>query len=275
VTRQIAGPVVMLNLLRFRERRPFSATTTMRCRICRIMFVRSVILAIALCGSSSRLLGQGDSIIRAMHDRYAKTWYRTLRFTQKTTLRTPADTIVVETWKEVGMFPGRLRIDIQRATGNLTAIYAGDSLFIVRGDTTVRRTPARNILLIIGFDVYAQPVDQTLAALRSEHYPTTPVREDTWEGRPVYVIGTPTHQLWIDKDRLLFVRSLQPNGRDTTKTDEYRFDHYVRVPNGWLAEQVEAYSDGTVVQREEYRDVRTNVAVDSGTFTPSRLTKSP
>src|SRR5579863_9176131 len=69
----------------------------------------------------------GDAVIQAMHDRYAKTWYHTLTFTQKTTLRTPADTMVIETWKEAAILPGRLRIDIQRASGNLTAIYSGDS----------------------------------------------------------------------------------------------------------------------------------------------------
>jgi outer membrane lipoprotein-sorting protein len=230
-------------------------------------------LAWALPAVAQTAPATGDAVIQAMHDRYAKTWYHTLAFTQKTTLRTAADTMAIETWKEASILPGRLRIDIQRASGNLVAIYSGDSLYIVRADGTASRLPLRNILLIMGFDVYAQPAEQTLAVLHGQHYATTSVREDTWEGRPVYVIGAPpgdprTAQLWIDKDRLLYVRSIQPDSRDTTKTSEYRFDNYVQVPHGWLSEKVEAYEDGKLIQQEEYSDVRTNGPVDPKIFVP-------
>lgn len=215
----------------------------------------------------------GAAVIRAMHDRYAKTWYRTLSFTQKTTRRTQADTMVIETWKERALIPGYLRIDIERATGNTSVVYGGDSLFVWRGDSTITRAATRNILLVIGFDVYRQPPETTLAVLAAEHYPTTPVREDTWEGRPVYVIGAAagdlhSHQLWIDKGRLLFVRALEPDQRDSTKTVDLRFDNYVKVPSGWLSETVEIYRDGKLAQREEYRDVRTNIPVDPKIFSP-------
>jgi hypothetical protein len=215
----------------------------------------------------------GDAVIRAMHDKYASTWYKTLSFTQKTTRRTPADTMVIETWHERALIPGYLRIDIQRATGDLSVVYAGDSLFAWRGDSTLTRSATRNILLVIGFDVYRQPPEATLAVLEREHFPMTPVREDTWEGRPVYVIGAAagdlrSRQLWIDKDRLLFMRAIEPDQRDTTKTVDMRFDNYVKVPSGWLSETVEIYHDGKLVQREEYSEVRTNIPVDPKIFVP-------
>ena len=215
----------------------------------------------------------GDAVIRAMHDKYAATWYKTLSFTQQTTRRTPADSMVIETWRERAMIPGYLRIDVQRATGDLSIVYAGDSLFVWRGDGTITRAATRNILLIIGFDVYRQSAEKTLALLEAEHFPMTPVREDTWRGRPVYVIGAAagdlhSHQLWIDKERLLFVRGIQPDERDSTKTVDMRFDNYAKVPGGWLSETVEVYRDGKLVQREEYSDVRTNVPVDPQIFSP-------
>jgi hypothetical protein len=238
---------------------------------------RWLAIALAVAGTPLAMHAQGalttgDAVIQAMHDRYAKTWYHTLTFTQKTTRRTPADTMAIETWKEEGMLPGKLRINIQRATGNLSAIYSGDSVFVVRGDSTVSRAAARNILLIMGFDVYGQPAEQTLAVLHGEHYPTTSVREDTWEGRPVYVIGAPagdtkSPQIWVDKERLLYVRSIQPD-RDTTKTSEYRFDNYVQVPHGWLSEKVLAFVDGKLIQQEEYSDVHTDAPVDPKIFVP-------
>ena len=216
----------------------------------------------------------GEAVIRAMHDKYAKSWYRTLSFTQKSTIRTPADTMKVETWKERALLPGHLRIDVERATGNVVAVYSGDSLFVWRGDSVLTRDATRNILLVIGFDVYGQPPETTLAVLEAEHFPMTPMREDTWEGRPVYVIGAAagdlrSHQLWIDKERLLFVRSIEPDDRDTTKTIDIRFDNYVKMPSGgWLSERVEIYRDGKLVQREEYSDVRTNEPIDPRIFAP-------
>jgi hypothetical protein len=236
-------------------------------------------LAIAVV-CTAPLLGQstptsGDQIIRAMHDRYAKTWYRTLTFSQKTIIHRSPDSTVTETWNEMALLPGRLRIDLLRATGTLEALYAGDSLFIWRGDSVLARRQSRNIFMIMGFDVYTQPVETTLAVLASERYMMTPVREDTWMGKPVYVIGAAagdlrSRQLWIEKDRLLFVRAIQPDLRDTTQVGDYRFENYVRVKGGWIAETVETLANGKVTQREEYFDVKTNVPVDSSRFVPPR-----
>ena len=215
----------------------------------------------------------GEAVIRAMHDKYASSWYRTLSFTQKTTRRTPADTMVIETWRERAMIPGYLRIDIERTTGDQTIVFGGDSIFVWHGDSVLTRAATRNILMVIGFDVYRQPPETTLAVLAREHYPMTPVREDTWEGKPVYVIGAAagdlrSPQLWIEKDRLLFMRAIQPDERDSTITLDMRFDNYVKVEGGWLSETVELYRNGKIRQREEYSEVRTNIPVDPKIFVP-------
>ncbi len=209
----------------------------------------------------------GDAIIRAMHDKYAKTWYHTLTFTQKTTRRTPKDSMVIETWNEEAMLPGHLRIEIHSAKP-VTAMFVGDSIFVWNSEKVLSRAESRNILLIMGFDVYGQSPEKTLEMLGKEHFPMSPVREDTWEGRPVYVIGSGRRQLWIDKERLLFVRGTEPNGRDSTKGDDFRFDNYVEFPSGWVAESVEEYTDGKLQQLEEYTDVKPNATIDPARFTP-------
>jgi hypothetical protein len=238
--------------------------------------VAFVAVLLALPGSSLVVSppANGEAVIRAMHDRYATSWYRTLGFTQKSTIRTPADTMIVETWKERALLPGHLRIDVERATGSVVAVYSGDSLFVWRGDSVLTRAATRNILLVIGFDVYRQPAETTMAVLAAEHFPLAPMHEETWRGRPVFVIGAApgdlhSHQLWIDKDRLLFVRSLEPDDRDSTRTVDIRFDNYVKLPRGgWLSERVEIYRDGKLVQREEYSDVRANMPIDPQIFVP-------
>ena len=42
----------------------------------------------------------GEDVLRVMHDRYAKTWYETLTFTQKSTTYNADGTSKAETWHE-------------------------------------------------------------------------------------------------------------------------------------------------------------------------------
>lgn len=187
--------------------------------------------------------------------------------------RTGADS-VSETWDEVLLMPDRLRIDVRGANPKRAYIYNGDSLFVVRGDS-VTHLAQPNLLFLMGFSVYREPVEQTLRALQRQHFAMTPVHEDTWEGHRVYVIGAAkgdlrSRQLWIDRDRLLFLRALQPDGRDSAKTDDYRFDNYKHEPGGWISETVLELTDGKVVFHEEYRDVHINAQLDSAKFEPPK-----
>ena len=70
----------------------------------------------------------GEDVIRAMHDRYAATWYKTLTFSQTTTIARPNGTTLVQQWLEAGKFPGRLRIDTDTAARG-GVIYGGDSVY--------------------------------------------------------------------------------------------------------------------------------------------------
>jgi len=214
----------------------------------------------------------GDQVIRAMHDRYAGKWYKTLTFQQKTTRRTPADTMVIETWYETAEVPGRLRIDVA-PRGGMSYIYANDSFYVTKKDSVLRRVAGRNPLLILGFDVYGQPADKTIDVLKAEGFDLGPVHEDTWEGRPVYVVGaakgdTTSKQFWVDKDRLLFVRLLEPSPRDSTKLGDTRFDDYRPLGHGWISALVEFYAGGKLMQREEYSDIKADPKIPANTFTP-------
>lgn len=214
----------------------------------------------------------GREVIDAMHRRYGDTWYQTVSFTETTMRRTPADSMVTETWREALLIPGRLRIDVERSNPKLSYICSDDSFFVVRGDS-VTRLLRRNLLLIMGFNVYLQPVEKTLGELSAMHFGMTPVRTDMWEGREVYVIGAAkgdlhSAQLWIDRDRMLFVRALEPDASDSTKTDEYRFDNYKLEPGGWISETVIGMTAGKVTLREEYANVRINAHLDPAMFVP-------
>jgi hypothetical protein len=222
----------------------------------------------------------GEGVVRAMRDRYASTWYKTLTFVQKTTQMPPqGGPPRVSTYYESMASPGRLRIDtdIDRGSGQL---FANDSQYIVVSNAVRRAVPGHNVLQVVGFDVYTQPVEKTVAILRELGFPTMPVRESTWQNRPVWVIGggpTDLHsnQLWFDKERLVFVRLLQPLPTDTTKTFEARFDEYVPAGHAWVAPVVRIYNDGKLSVLEEYANIRTDRTLSEALFDPKRWATAP
>jgi len=221
----------------------------------------------------------GETLLAAMHDRYAGKWYRTMTFRQTTTsVRNGAEQKA--TWYETMMLPGRLRIDtdIERGTGTL---YANDSQYVVLNNALRRGVAGHNPLLVLGFDVYGQPAARTASVLRDLGFPMTPVREGTWEDRPVWIVGgsgpTDLHssQFWVDKERLLFVRLLQPFAGDTTQTSDIRFEDYRPAGNGWVAARVEGYTGGKRTLLEEYADIRVDPTVSDQLFDPRKWSAAP
>ena len=217
----------------------------------------------------------GSGIVRAMHDRYATTWYQSLTFTQTTTISLPSGSSLVQTWLEAGKMPGRLRIDTDsmRQSG---VIYAGDSVFQFAGGRLVRADTGMNDLLILGFDVYAQPADQTIAILRKRGFDLTKLASTTWEGRSAYIVGatggdSTSKQFWVDAERLLFVRLLETRRTPTgTRREDIRFQRYVPHAGGWVAEEVVMLRDGKQSLREQYANVRINVPLADALFDPKQ-----
>jgi len=222
----------------------------------------------------SRYANGGD-VIEAMHARYAGKWYRTLTFQQKTSRLLPNGTWRVETWYEAMRIPGRLRIDFDPVSAGNGVLYARDSQFVVQNGRPLRGDPGINPLLLLGFDVYTATVAHTTARLRREGFDLSKVHETTFQGKPMIVVGARKgdynrKQFWIDKEKLLFVRMLEPTPRDTTKMQDIRFVNYERRGNAWIAPRVEIWSEQKLVFYEDYEDIRVDVPLDDALFIPSR-----
>lgn len=212
------------------------------------------------------------SLVREMHARYDGRWYRTLAFTQQTTFSAPGQPVRVESWDEYGAMPGRLRIEFPGGRG---VIFSGDSTYSFAGDSLVRRERRRNELLILGFDVYAQPPETTLRILAEEGFDLSRFRTDHWQGRPVYVVGAAAadssgKQFWVDAERLVFVRMLSAPPRTPDRVQDLRFNGYVPAGGGWIAPEVEIVVDGQRVFHEVYSNVRVDLPLDASLWEPER-----
>jgi hypothetical protein len=216
-----------------------------------------------------------EQLVRAMHDRYAGKWYQTLAFVQKNTRYLPDGRTDTSTWSEAISLPGKLRIDVEpRANGNGN-IYRNDTVYVFNNGRLVRQTRAPHPLLLLGFDVYFVPVERSIATLREMGFDLSRMHQSTWQGRPAYVVGaaagdTRTRQFWIDRDRLVFVRLIEPSRRDTTKTSEIRFNRYYEIGGAWLSPEVEFLIDGTRDFLEDYTEIRTGVPLADTLFDPAK-----
>jgi hypothetical protein len=218
----------------------------------------------------------GREVLRAMHDRYAATWYHTLTFTQRNTATRPDGSEEHSTWLEYAGLPGRLRIEFLPADSGQGLLFVNDSQYVFRGDTLVNATAFVHPLMVLGFDVYFDPVERTAGRLEGLKFDLAgPVREDSWDGRPVYVVGARagdlrTRQFWVDKERLVFVRLLEPGRRDSTRINDIRFNKYQPVGPGWVSAEVAFLENSRRVWLEEYTEIKTDVPLAPVLFDASK-----
>ena len=130
-------------------------------------------------------------------------------------------------------------------------------------------------LLVLGFDVYMQPVERTMDQLRKAPrvFDLSVLSEGSWQGRPVWIVGAKagdlrTRQFWVDKERLVFVRMLEPAPRDTAKTADTRFNEYSPMSGGWVSAEVEFLVDGQQQFLEQYDEIQTTVALPAALWDP-------
>ena len=213
----------------------------------------------------------GAELIGQMRERYAGKWYRTLTFVQKTTLADGK----VETWYEAAELPGKLRIDIAPLDGKNTLLFRNDSLYRFEAGKLAESKAMVHPLMVLGFDVYAQPVDKTIQQLQTLGFDLTRLHQATWQGRPAYVVGaaagdTITRQFWIDKERLYFVRMVEPGKQNPSARVETQFNKYIPMGQGWLETEVRFLVDGETKMLEEYTEPKAGVTLDAAIFETGR-----
>ncbi len=106
------------------------------------------------------------------------------------------------------------------------------------------------------------------------------MHEESFDGRPTYVVGAKpgdlqTKQFWIDKERLYFVRLVEPSEQHPSTVQDIRFEDYKQVEGGgWLSEHVTIHADGKLVFEEKYSDVKINPPLKDDMFDPQQFLQS-
>ena len=195
-------------------------------------------------------------LVQAMQKKYAKSWYRTVTFVQKTTDYDKDGNKKVSTWYEALSVPGSLRIDFTPIKDGNGILFTDRKIFSFKDGKQESTRPFVHPLMILGFDIYKLPAADVMETLKGLKFDLAILREDTCQGRPVYVVGATqgdlhSAQVWIDQKNLYFVRMRRPAGKDGAQTQETQFNKYQRLGGGWMAPEVIFKVDGRIRTTEE------------------------
>ena len=235
-----------------------------------------LLLTLTVTLANAQDIRNGDALLRAMHDRYQSSWYQTVTFTQKSTTYKPDGTSAAETWYEAASIPGKLRIDIGPPADGKGYVLVDGDVSIIKDNKVAGTRHSVNMLLVLGFDVNRQDPAKTIEVVKGEGYDLSKLHEDTWGGKPAYVVGADqgdlkSKQFWVAKDTLLFVRVIEPAQGEPGKLDDIRFTNYQPLAGAWIAAGVEVWSEGKKVFSEDYTDIKANVKLAPGTFDPQQF----
>ena len=208
-------------------------------------FSSSLILLLTLAMVvSAAPITSSDQLIAAMQKKYAKAWYKTATFVQKTTNIDKDGNRKVETWFEAMSLPGSLRIDFTPTKDGNGILFTNSQIYVFKNGKVENNRDFVHPLMVLGFDIYRMPQSEAIEKLKGLKFDLTIFHEDTWQGRPVYVVGAKpgdahSAQFWIDKKNLYFVRMIRPAGKDGTQTQETQFNKYVKLGRGWMSPSLE------------------------------------
>jgi outer membrane lipoprotein-sorting protein len=242
-----------------------------------LLFCLLLMLVPVATASKKAKITTSEELVQAMQKKYAKSWYRSATFVQKTTETDKDGKTKVETWYEALSVPGHLRIDITPVKDGNGILFTDGKVYSFKEGKVEDSRPFIHPLMILGFDIYLLPQQEVIDTLKKLKFDLSILREDTWQGRKVYVVGAKegdlrAPQFWIDQERLLFVRLIGPVGKDGAHSSETQFNKYQKLGGGWMAPEVIFMIDGKTATTEEYSDMRANPKLDPKLFDPQSWT---
>jgi len=231
-------------------------------------------------GAGLRLATSGG-LLKAMHDRYDGKFLKTMSFLQNNTQYTSTGAEKKSQWYEHMEVPGKLRIAFLPATTKSGLVQVDDKVASFDNGIRVDFRRSINPLLLLTADVYVAPVTSISRALDSLHVDMELMRNDEWEGQPVYVVGakagdTTSNQMWVDRDHLRLVRFIQSQkAGDRTLVSDIRVQNYKDIDGFEIPTEFLVIRNGKPVWREQYADVRINDDFPAGTFDQARWNDIP
>jgi hypothetical protein len=228
--------------------------------------------------ASARIPGAGLSftstpgLLKAMHDVYSGKYLKTMSFLQNNTRYTTTGDEQKSQWYEHIEIPGKLRIAFLPAAQKSGLVQVDDRVASFDNGIRVDFRPSVNPMMLLTADVYVAPVATILRGLDSLHVDHSLIRNDEWEGEPVYVVGakvgdSTSNQMWVDRNHLRLVRFIQQSKMgERTIVSDIRVRNYKDIQGFEVPTEFLVLRNGRPFWREQYADVKVNEEFPPGTF---------
>jgi len=232
--------------------------------------MKKIVLALFLFWPSyaATIHSGGVDILKKMYTRYHGKWYKTLSFNQSTEMYRHDSLMRTEIWYENIQFPDDFRIDFGHPDSGNAVIFKRDSAFVFRNGIQAEVRVSEDDLLFLLGGLYFYPFDTVVAKMTGFGYDLDQFREDTWKGRPVYVIGASNqrdslNQLWVEKENYCPVRLIKFSGEGK---QEALFENHVKLGGGFTETLVHFFINDQLIQVEKYHDLRGDGLIDRRIF---------
>ncbi len=204
-----------------------------------------------------------------MHQKYKGKFNPYFTFDQTAVLYKSSTDSTVQVWHEAIAFPGKLTIKFDDFAAGNGAIYAQDSQYVFKDHTLQNRRRRIHEVLVLGFDVYHQPVDRTVAQLQEAGIDLSKVLETTWNNRKVYVVGVTSLEekashFIIDREKLWLLQSVRQDGERQSVVD---LNGYKNVQGNWIATDLTFFQDNRKTLHEVYYNMKFPKTLPAEIFT--------
>ncbi|OFX22052.1 MAG: hypothetical protein A2041_02150 [Bacteroidetes bacterium GWA2_31_9b] len=215
----------------------------------------------------------GFDVIELMKSKYQNTWYKNFTFAQHVNKYKNDSVISKEIWYEAYSYPNKLIIKFNDFSSGSGVLFNNDTVYHFKDSMLVTHYKRIHDLVLLGLDVYEQPVEVNFEKLKELGYNLSKMCEATFGGREMYCIGVTDEQeqankFYIDKEFLYFVKNVKFQGDDINETV---FSNYQTIDDKLVATKILFYKNNQLIMDEEYFNIKFPEELDQNIFEPSNF----
>ncbi|WP_345164048.1 hypothetical protein [Nibribacter koreensis] len=212
----------------------------------------------------------GQEVIAKMHKEYAGKFDPYFTFDQTAIFYNAAGEVTKkEVWHEAIAFPGKLVIKFNEFEAGNGVLFKEDSQFVFKNNALQNQMRRVHDVLVLGFDVYHQPADRTVAQMQEAGFDLSKVFKTTWQGKKVYVVGVTSldqkaSHFIIDEQKLWLLKTVRQTGENQTAVE---LKGYQKLKGNWIATDLTFSANGKTTLHELYYNMKFPKSLPTEMFT--------